>query len=163
MSEFRDERSALPIEQGVLLWCIRLWVIEALQPIGAERRILEVMARLDALDAAPHFGGFMWTLSHGATRRIAVDCTCYPRVNEDERMLLDVFGLAQEARSFEALLLLRGLLTPEGARAALRSAEGVGAALARAGRHLLAPEAEVRRFALAAESAEALRRMETLH
>lgn len=163
MSGFHDERSALPIEQGVLLWCIRLWVMEALQPIGAEQRILEVMARLDAPDAAPHFGGFMWTLSHGATRRIAVDCTCHPRVNEDERVLLDVFGLAQEARSFEALLLLRGLLTPEGARAALRSAEGVGAALARAGRYLVAPEAEVRRFALAAESAEALRRVETLH
>lgn len=152
-----DERLVLPIEHSALLWCMRVWVVGLHRPIGAERRIQEMLDRLGAPEAAPYVEGFMFTLSHGAMRRIAVDCPCRPRLSEDERALLDVLALAQDARPFEALLLLRGLLTPEAARAALRSAEGIGEALRRAGRLLRAPEAEVRRFALAAGSAAVIR------
>lgn len=54
------------------------------------------------------------------------------------------------------------MLAPNEAYAALRCAEGIGAALARAGRLLIAPEAEMRRSALA--SAAAVHRGEaTLH
>ena len=77
---------------------------------------------------------------------------CWRHVSDDERMLLETLGLAQERRPFEALLLLRGILTPEGARAALHSAEKLGVSLARAGRFLPAPEAEVRRFAFASNA-----------
>ena len=163
MSEPPDERLALSVEEAVLLWCTRVWVVGQRRPVGTERRIRDMLARLDAPDAAPHLEAFMFALSHEAARRVAVNRTRCPRVSEDERALLDVFGLAQEARSFEALLLLRRLATLGGARAALRSAEGVGLALARAGHYLLAPEAEMRRLALAAESVEAFRHVGALH
>lgn len=147
-----DARLALPVEQQALLWCMRAWVAGLQQPIEAGSRIQDMMARLDAPDAAPYFEGMMFALRHGATRRLAVGCACWRHVSDDERMLLETLGLAQERRPFEALLLLRGILTPEGARAALHSAEKLGASLARAGRFLPAPEAEVRRFAFASNA-----------
>ena len=147
-----DERFALSVEQQALLWCMRAWV-EALQPSPeAGSRVQDMMARLDAPDAAPYFEGMMFALRHGATRRLAVGCVCWRHVSDDERTLLETLGLAQERRPFEALLLLRGMLTPEGARAALHSAEKLGVSLARAGRFLPAPEAEVRRFAFASDA-----------
>ncbi len=148
-STLHDERLALPVEQQALLWCMRVWVAGLPQPAEAGPRIQDIMARLGAPDAAPYFEGMMFALRHGAARRLTVECVCWRRVSGDERVLLETLGLAQERRLFEALLLLRGLLTPEGARAALHSAEKLGTCLARAGRFLPAPEAEVRRFAFA--------------
>lgn len=107
------------------------------------------MTQLGAPDAAPFFEGMMFALRHGATRQLAVACVCWRRVSDDERILLEALGLAQACRLFEALLTLRGVLTLEGARAALHSAEQLGVRLARAGRFLPAPEAEVRHFAFA--------------
>ncbi len=152
-----DERLALPVEQGALLWCMRAWVAGLQHPVEAESRIEDMMARLGATDAAPYFEGLMFALRHGAIRTLAIDCVCQPRVSDDERALLEMLGLAQERRPFEALLLLRGMVTPEGARAVLHSAERFGAALARVGRFLPAPETEVRRFAFSSESAAVLR------
>lgn len=153
-----DGRRALCVEASVLLWCMRVWVAGHPHAVGPDRRVHEVLARLDAPDAAPCLEEFMAALSRGATRRIAVKPVNGFPISEDERLVLDVFGLAQDARSFEALLRLRGLLRPEDACAALRSAEGIGSALTRAGRFLLAPEVEACRFALAAEAAEAAQR-----
>jgi hypothetical protein len=155
MSPATDERLSLPIEQGVLLWCIRVWVADLQQApqqeaAGAARRIPDMLARLGAAGAAPYFEGFMFALSHGATKRIAVHCICQPKVGADERALLDAFGLAQEARPFEALLLLRQLSSPAAARSALRSAEGLAQAMTAAGRMLPAPDSEVARFAMTA-------------
>ena len=159
-----DERLRLPVEHSVLLWCMRAWVAGQRHPIQAAQCIEDMLARLDAPGAAPYLEGFMFVLRHAATRPLAVACMCYPRVTGDERALLAVFRLVQEARPFEALLLLRGPLTPEGARAALRSAEGVGLALARAGRDLAAPDAGLSRLALEVEVADAARRAgSTLH
>ncbi len=148
-----DERLSLPVEQGVLLWCIRVWVAGQHHDLPSRPRITAMLDRLGTPGAAPFFDGFMFALSHGATRRIAIQCTCHPSIAPDERTLLDAFGLAQEARPFEALLLLRGLATPEAARAALRSAEGVGDAMAGAGRVLPAPDSAVARFAMASAGA----------
>ena len=148
MSPSRDERLSLPVEQGVLLWCIRVWVAGLHQDVGARQRIAEMLGRLGAKEAAPYFDGFMFALSHGATRRINIQCVCQGSVAPDERLLLDAFGLAQEARPFEALLLLRGMATPEAARSALRSAEGMGEAMSGAGRLLPAPDSAVARFAM---------------
>ncbi len=150
MPHTRDERLSLPIEQGVLLWCIRSWVMELRRPSGAERRIDDMLDRFGAPRAAPYLKGFMFALSHGAARMINVRCVCHTKIGEDERALLDVLGLAQAVRPFEALLALHGLVTPGGARASLRSAEGLGAALAEAGRFLPAPDGEVRHYAIAA-------------
>lgn len=152
MSAPNDQRRALPIEQQALLWCMRAWVAGLQRPLEAGSRIQDMMARLNAPDAAPYFEGMMFALRHGATRRLSVGCVCWRHVSDDERMLLETLGLAQEPRPFEALLLLRGILTPEGARAALHSAEKLGVSLARAGRFLPAPEAEVRRFAFASSA-----------
>ena len=158
MQQPSDERLSLPVEQGVLLWCIRVWVAGLHKEVGAAQRIQEMLGRLGAAAAAPFFDGFMFALSHGATRRIAVHCVCQSRVGDDERALLDAFGLAQEARPFEALLLLRGLTTPEAARTALRSAEGLAGAMTVAGRVLPAPDSAVAHFAMPGHAAGA-----TLH
>lgn len=150
MPDVRDERLSLPIEQGVLLWCIRSWVMEMRRPAGAEQRIDDMLDRFGVPGASAYLKGFMFALSHGAVRMIEVQCICCTRIGEDEQALLEVLGLAQAVRPFEALLVLHGLVTPGGARAALSSAEGVGNVLAQAGRFLPAPEAEVRHYAMAA-------------
>ena len=143
-----DERLALPIEQGVLLWCMRMWVIEMKRGIGAEQRIEEMLAALGAQSASPCLKSFMFALSRGCTRMIEVQCVCQRRISLDERALLDALSLTQAMRPFEALLLLRGFETQAGADAALRGAEGVGSALAQAGRFLPEPDEEVRHFGL---------------
>lgn len=147
MPEPRDERLALPIDQGVLLWCMRIWVVGRSRPVAAEHRITEVLRRFGAPDAAAPVERFMAALRDGAARTVGVDCVCHPRVSEDERALLDAVALVQGDRPLEALLVLRGMLTPEGAHAALRCAEALGAALARAGRVLPAPEHDMHQYA----------------
>ncbi len=158
-----DERLALPVEQQALLWCMRVWVAGLQRPAEAGPRIQDMMTQLGAPDAAPFFEGMMFALRHGAARPLAVACVCRRQVSDDERMLLETLGLAQACRLFEALLALRAVLTPEGARAALHSAEQLGACLARAGRFLPAPEAEVRRFAFASHPEAGLLPPSTLH
>lgn len=148
MLQPHDERLAIPVAQGALLWCMRMWVMEMKRGIGAEPRIDDMLERLGVPEASPYLKGFMFALSGGATRMIEVHCTCRPRIGADERALLDVLALAQAVRSFEALLILRGFVTLDGARAALRSAEGIGTVLAQAGRFLPEPDAEVRHFAM---------------
>ncbi len=62
-----------------------------------------------------------------------------------------MLSLTQAVRPFEAVLLLRGFVTQDGASAAMRSAEAIGLAFAQAGRFLPEPEEEeVRHFALTA-------------
>lgn len=153
MSDLHDERLALPIEQGVLLWCVRAWVLEMRRPSGgAEERINDLLDRFGTPGAAASVKGFVFALGHAAARTINVQCTCCTRIVEDEHAILDVLGLAQAGQPVEALLVLRGLANAEGARAVLRSAEGIGAAFAQAGRFLPAPDAEVRRYAIASSS-----------
>lgn len=160
MSDPYDERLSLPIEQGVLLWCMRAWVLEMRQPSGLEPRIHDMLDRFGVPRASADVGRFMSALSQGAARMINVQCLCCTRIGADERALLDVFGLAQDMRPFEALLLLHGMVTPSAARAALECAETVGTAMAEAGRFLPAPDEEVRHYALAS-SAGALRHANT--
>lgn len=142
--------SEAPIEQAALLCSMRLWVLGLRRAIGAEARIARVLTQIDAADAQPGLDAFMGAMRGGATRPVGISCVCHPRPSDDERMLLDVFGLAQERRPFEALLLLRGFLTAEASRGALAGAGQVGTVLARAGRFLPAPQTEVRRFVLTA-------------
>ena len=161
--ESHDERLALPIEQGVLLWCMRMWVIEMKRGIGLEGRIDNMLDALDAPFASSYLKGFMFALSHGCTRMIEVRCVCRKRISVDEQALLDVLSLAQAMRSFEALLVLRGFMTQAGADAALRSAEGIGTVLAQTGRFLPEPEEEVRHYALSATAGVARPPNTTLH
>lgn len=150
MPDQADERLSLPIEQGVLLWCIRLSVMEMRRPVGAGPKVADMLDRFGVPDAGSYLEGFLFALSRGSARMIDVRCTCATRFSADERTLLEVLGLAQDMRPFEALLALRGMVTPAGARAALRSAEGLGAVLAQAGRLLPAPDEELRHYAAAA-------------
>ncbi len=150
-----DERLALPVEQGVLLWCMRTIVIEMKRgphANGAERRTDDLLSALGASAALPCLRTFMSALSRGCTRMIEVQCICRKHISPDEHALLDVLALAQAMRPFEALLLLRGFVTQAAAEAALAGAEGVGSALAQAGRFLPEPEEEMRHFALCATS-----------
>ena len=158
-----DERLALPVEQGVLLCCMRMWVVELRRGIGAEPRIETMLDHLGVAAAAPCLKAFMSGLSHGCTRMIEVRCVCQKRIGADERALLDVLSLAQAVRRFEAMLMLRGFVTPASAQAALRSAEDIGTALAQAGRFLPEPEQAVRHFAMTQAVPMARPAHETLH
>lgn len=153
MPEQRDERLSLPIEQGVLLWCVRAWNLEMRRPCGAEQRIGDMLHRFGTPGAAPHLKGFASALRRGAARLINVQCTCCMRIAGDEHAILDVLGLAQAAQPFEALLLLRGLVKPAAAQPVLRRAEKIGAVFAQAGRFLPAQDAEVRHYAAPADAA----------
>jgi hypothetical protein len=143
-----DERLQLPVEQGVLLWAMRLLVTQLRGGAEARPRIVEMLDHLGAAAAASPLQAFMTTLGQGATRMIDVQCACRPRIGEDERALLDVLSLAQAIRPFEARLILRGFATPEAAVEALAYATTIGTILAQAGRFLPEPEEERRHFAL---------------
>ncbi len=158
-----DERLTLPLEQSVLLWCMRMTVIRMNRGIAVEQRIDEMLEGLGAAGASPCLKAFMVALSQGCTRMIEVRCVCQPLLDADERALLDVLSLAQAMRPFEALLVLRGFVTQAGAIAALRGAEGVGTALVQAGRFLPEPEQEVRHFAMVQTTPPALTGLETIH
>ena len=51
MSEPPDERLALSVEAAVLLWCTRVWMVGQHRLLGTERRVHDMLARLDASDA----------------------------------------------------------------------------------------------------------------
>ena len=131
----QSSECALPVEQGVLLWCMRMRVIGMKRGFDVETRIDEMLEALGAAAASPCLKDFMVALSQGCTRMIEVQCVCQTRIDADERALLDVLALAQAMRPFEALLVLRGFVTQASASAALSAAEGVGTALAQAGRN----------------------------
>lgn len=141
MHDSPNERLALPAGQRILLWSMRVWVIGRHHDIAAAARIQAVMERLGADEAAAYLDGFMFALSRGATRGMAIHCACHDRVGTDERILLHVLCLVQEGRVSEAFALLRGVATDRAARAALSSAQGLGTELALAGCDLLEPDA----------------------
>ena len=148
-----DQRGILPIAESTVLWSMRAWIVGSRHSIEDERRIARVLARLGARDASEYLFGFMFALLHGAVRPMQVSCPCHPRVGADEQALLSVFALAQEDQSFEALLTLRGFVTPAAAEAAYRSAQGVVGALLRSGRWLAPPPSDAaRRYGLVAQS-----------
>lgn len=140
--------ATLPLEAGALLFCIRRWVADVRHPRAGGEPASDLLRRLGAGPAGPFLDGMMFAVRHGAARPLGIGCMCHPRVTADEQVLLDAAGLAQERRPFEALLALRAILTPAAARAALQSAEKLGAALACAGLFLPAPDAAMRQTAL---------------
>ena len=158
-----DERLTLPVEQGVLLWCMRMWVLELRRGVGVEPRIEDMLDQLGVAAAAPCLKDLMSSLSRGCTRMIEVRCVCQKRIGADERALLEVLALAQAMRRFEAMLMLRGFVTPTTAQAALRSAEEIGTVLAQAGRFLPVPEQAARHFAMTQAAPPTRPAHETLH
>ena len=159
----REEFLDLPFEHGVLLWCVRMRVIELKRGIDVDARVNRVLDALGITAASPLVRDFVGALGGGCTRYIDVQCVCKTSIGPDEYALLDVLSLAQAMRPFEATLLLRGFVTQAGAEAALRSAEGIGTVLAEAGRFLPEPEEAVRHFALTPAAAPARSRCQTLH
>ena len=139
MDETLNRVTDMPIEQAAILWCMRLWLAGKLGTANTSSRIERMAAQLDVADAGHFIEGYMEALNRGALRSIEIGCLRCPLIGRDEQMLLDALGLAQERRTFEALLLLGEVFCPEGARAALHNAEGIGRALAGVGRFLPAP------------------------
>jgi hypothetical protein len=149
MSEFHDESATVSIERSVLLWCMRAFVHGRRRDIDAGKHIGAAMRRVGAADAAPAFQAFMQGVGSFALRPVGVHCLCCRGISTDEHALLDVLALAQQHRPIEALMLLRGLVGPDGARLALERAALTGSALARAGWFLDEPDATLRHFAMA--------------
>ena len=160
MAEVSDESVALPVDRAIL-WSLRVWVMGLHYDIAAPSRIHELMRCLGADGAAPHLERFMSALAHGATRGIAIHCTCHHRVEADERILLDVLHLAQQSQQFKASLLLRGMATDDAARSALRSAQVLGTELALAGHVLRAPDATAAPFGVGGQTTAVLGRCTT--
>ncbi len=159
----RDEFLDLPIEHGVLLWCLRMRVIGLKRGLDVDARVDGVLDTLGIAAASPPVRDFVGALSEGCTRYIDVQCVCKTSIGPDEGALLNVLSLAQAMRPFEAMLVLRGFVTQAGAEAALHSAEGIGTVLAEAGRFLPEPEEAVRHFALTPAAAPARSHCQTLH
>lgn len=160
MATASEQYVVLSVEQAIL-WSMRVWVIGLHHDVVAPSRIHQMMKRLGADEAAPYLEGFMFELGHGASRRIAIHCTCHDRVEADERILLDVLCLAQQSQQFKALLLLRGMATNNAAWAALRSAQALGTELASAGHILQAPDATAAPFRVGGDPAVFLDRCTT--
>jgi hypothetical protein len=148
MIDLHVERLSLTAASRAMLWCMRMWVMDMKQGLGAEPRIGAMLEQMGAPAAAPPLKSFMSALSTGATRMIEVQCVCRPHLCADEQALLDVLGLAQALRAFEARLVLRGFTTPDGADRALNCATHIGTLLVQAGVLLPEPEEQVRLYAL---------------
>jgi len=131
-----EARDDLPRVENALLWAMRAWVIGHCRGIAVEDRIGRVFAELGAPGAMGYLSGFMWALSHGATRTLEVNCVCHPGLSRDESALLDVIALEQEGYADEALALLRGMATARAASVVCDSARGMALALQAAGRIL---------------------------
>ncbi|HTZ71702.1 MAG TPA: hypothetical protein VMB71_13685 [Acetobacteraceae bacterium] len=139
-------RATVSIEQSVLLWCMRACVAVPRD----DAAVRDALAHLGAASAWPAFARFITVVRDYVPDMVVVNSLAWRGVGADELALLDVLALAQEKRSMEALLLLRGLLAPEAAAAALHWADEVAACLARAGWMIAATTPTVRRVALAA-------------
>lgn len=141
----------LPDAEHVLLWAMRVWVIGHFRQQDMSARIGEALQRRGAEGALPYLEGFMWAMSQGVRRPIALLCLCRSEVSADERSLLDAFALLQQDEADEAEALLSGLLTTRAASVAIRSAEGAAQELLAAGVELQWRPAA---FALAGAAAE---------
>ncbi len=159
----RDKFIDLSIEQGVLLWCIRMRVIQLKRGIDVDARVNDMLDAFGTAAAWPFVRDFVGALSEGCTRYIDVQCVCTASIGPDEWALLDVLSLVQAMHPFEARLLLRRFVTQAGAEVALGHAEGIGTVLAQAGRFLPEPEEALRRFVLTPTAALARSRCQTLH
>lgn len=158
-----DEFLDLSIEQGVLLWCMRMRVIELKRGVDVNARVGDVLDALGIAAAWPFVRDFVGALSTSCTRYIDVQCVCKTSIGPDECALLHVLSLAQAMRPFEATLVLREFVTQKGAEAAMGHAERIGTVLVQAGRFLPEPEEAERHLALTPATAPARSGRQTLH
>lgn len=133
-----DERAALPVPEGVLLWSIRAWVLARCRPeeLHIEDRIEAALGGLDAAEAGCGLCGFMEAVERGGTRRVTVEKMCARRLTADERALLGVFACVQAGQTAEAAVALGNMVAPVSVGAALMRACDVALALAGAGHAL---------------------------
>ena len=143
-------RSSLSRLESVLLWAMRAWVVGIVEKIPVEEQICDAFRQIGVPGGTAQLYEFMWVVSQGATRTIDVDCVCKARVSRDERSLLNVIALAQHERTFEALVLLRSMLEPKIAMAAVDSAARIAAMLRAEGQHLPVPTMDTDRYMFAA-------------
>ena len=132
--------TALPLAPRALLWCLRMQAMQLRHGADTQARVDAMLGQLGAPAAGPPLRRLALALLHGAARELEVLCVCQAEVADDERALLDLLALAQAQQPLPAFLALRGVLPAADAGAALHDAEGIGAALAGAGRMLPAPD-----------------------
>ncbi len=152
--------ASLSPEQAAMLWCFRSWVDGLSGPREADMRLQARLAELGVQAVAPFLGAFMASVREGAFRAIAMGCVGEPCVGDDEQALLDVIALCQEARTFEVLLRLRGMVRAEAISVALHGAEKTASALTRAGWFLPVPESGMSQFGFPDNSPAAATRPE---
>lgn len=139
--------TALPLAPRALLWCLRMQAMQLRHDADTQARVDAMLGQLGAPMAGPPLRRFVLALLHGPARELHVLCVCQTEVVADERALLDLVALAQAQRPLDAFLVLRDVLPAADAGTALHDADGIGAALAQAGRVLPAPGHALRRFA----------------
>jgi hypothetical protein len=145
-----DFRSVTNLSRSerILLWAMRAWVVGITEKIPVEEQIQDAFNRVGAPDATGQLCAFMWILSHGANRKLNVDCVCNANISGDERSLLDIMALTQSGRTFEALILMRSMVRRETAIAASECLTKVMSALAAAGFVLRVRSLETERYIL---------------
>ncbi len=132
---FDDLRGA----EAALLWAMRVWVIGHYRQQDMAPRIDAAWARYGIHGGTGYLEGFMWALSRGATRPIAVLCLCRTEVSADERCLLDAFAALQQDDPVECHDLLGTLVSDAAATVAQRSATVLTVLLEQAGLDLPRP------------------------
>ena len=137
--------------EQVLLWSMRAWVLGRRQDRAVIEPIRRAFAKIGAAGAACRLDQFMWILADGSHRTLHVECVCAAGMSADERSLLDIFALAQQGHSFEALLLLRSIVKPAAALSLGAIAAELAGALDSAGQRLAPAARETERYVLPCE------------
>ncbi|MEI9987086.1 MAG: hypothetical protein WDN69_30410 [Aliidongia sp.] len=110
--------AALPFAERLLLWTMRAWVMGVHRRSSTEPQIRAAFTKAGTPDSTEDLERFMTRFAAGASRQIQVDCICKQEISDDERRLLDILSFLQQDRSFEAMILLRTMMTPNAAVAA---------------------------------------------
>jgi hypothetical protein len=156
--------SRLSRQARIALWTMRAWVIGITQKIPVEEQIQDTFQRIGAPDASGQLYAFMWIPSLSACRTLDVDCVCSTTISRDERAVLDILALSQHGRSFEAMILLRSMVTSTRALATSECANDFVRALSAAGFHLPVRRLETSQYAFPDRSfADSPTAIATLH
>jgi hypothetical protein len=147
MTQQADGRSALPFLENALLWAMRAWVIGHSRKLNVSPQIQNMFDGLGTPGAVDPLNGFMSAISSNATRRVNIDCVCYPGVSADESLLLDVLALQQEGYEEDGRMLLGAFTTPDACSIACDKATRLVLVLNAAGHFLPRGAEAIRRHA----------------
>lgn len=159
-----DQHHLPPVETALLL-AMRAWLAARRRGLPDSPETGAVLEMLGCREAVAPLGSMMMALAMpaGAFRPIVIRCLCDRSVSADEKRLLHVIALQQQARSLESMILLRSILRDEAAMAVQCAASVLAQVLTWADQRLLAPETAMRLEVLATDSASNPRQAATMH